>query len=110
NASWPGAPAPRPSRTAPAHWAAEGLFRHGLKAFASKGAFLLHMPADGRQLVAADALLEPRGVGLRTLRRRTSHRHEAGVGCHEGIFATRQVGVHAGPVVMLGFLDHRGAH
>jgi hypothetical protein len=48
--------APRPSRAAQANRAAKRLFRHGLEAFAPKGAFLLQMLADGNQLVVADAL------------------------------------------------------
>ena len=59
-----------------AHAAAQRVFRHGLKAFASQGAFLLQVLADGDQLVIADALFELRPVGFGTPQRRISHRDE----------------------------------
>lgn len=82
-ALWHGVRAPRPPGSAQADGPAECLFRHGLKAFASKGAFLLQVLANGDQLVIADALFEPRPVDLGAHQRHISHRDEAGVGCHQ---------------------------
>jgi hypothetical protein len=44
--------------------AAQSLFRHGLKAFAAEGVFLLQVLAKGNQFVFADALSEPCPVYL----------------------------------------------
>ncbi len=56
--------------------------RHGLEAFAPKGALLLQVLANGDQLVIADALVEPRPVGLGAYQPRIPHFEKAGVGCH----------------------------
>lgn len=66
-----------------AHWAAQGLFRHSLKAFASKGAFLLQVLANGDQLVIADALFEPCPTGFGAHLWRSPHLNETGMGCHQ---------------------------
>lgn len=75
--------APRSPGPGQAHVASQRLFRHGLKAFVSKGAFLLQVLADGDQLVIADALFEPPPVGFGTHQRRIAHRDEARVWRHQ---------------------------
>lgn len=90
--------------------AAQGFSRHRLEALASKRALLLEVLANGDRLVIAYALLEPRSIGFGAHQWRSPHLNETGVGCHQRVFAKCQVGMHAGPVVMLGLLDHRGTN
>jgi hypothetical protein len=56
---------PRPSGASHTHRTTQGSFCHGLKAFASKGAFLLQaLLTNSDRLIIADALFEPRPIGL----------------------------------------------
>lgn len=63
--------------------AAQGLFRHGLEAFAAEGAFLLQVLANGNQLIVADPLFEPFPVCLGPCLPRIAHLNETGVRGHQ---------------------------
>jgi hypothetical protein len=98
---------PRPPGPAQADGAAKCFFRPSLKAFASQGALLLQVFANGDQLAITDALVSLLPVRNGANRQRIPHRDEAAAWRHQRIVAKRKVGIHAGPVVSLRLRDHR---
>jgi len=73
--------------TTRARGAAQRLFRHSLKAFASKGALVLQVLANGNQLVIADALFGRNRDGVLQRigggdqgQRRAAHDHQVQLG------------------------------
>src|SRR6185312_4322637 len=72
-----------PSGPSHAHRTTQGFFCHGLEALALEGALPLQVLANGDQLVVADALLEPRSIGLGAHQPCISHLNETRVRGHQ---------------------------